>query len=941
MSLSNTYFDTGSSPNKYFQVSYSQIARNGSSATYRVIIDARLRYSTSYFNYDLKADVTINGTTRTLNLHSGSWKGADWIGAKSIDVTASAGATGGSLSASIRFYSTQVSYSYSTGGKAVSLSTWNTAPSWASRDGNINGWKEDKIIPENTGAVVIDAPALNDNEQTTMYYDIYRYVNGQQDKTITRGSTQTKGQRFKINDDISPLGQGAVIKYLFQGHDGASAWAGDTWSYVYTKNILTPASASVESPIKFDTKSFVVNISGASNSDGSGGIKYDLSSSNLTIYNAKALSSSPTITIYKSGTAPTTPYIAFNDLKNLTINNNWQGSFFILVETYNERNTKASRTVSVSIDLRVNPTNATFKAWGGLHSVGGTDYYLPSHKDIIISWNAGGDQLGKAVTYDLQVKKGSGNYESIATGLTSSSYIYKTGAVSSKVPFIFKIVTKTTFNYTATAESEIIYAHYYNTPTISYGAPTRSSTDFSIQVNTSTRTSMDKVAISERLYQGKSGAWATFAGSPYTLKETGLTESQTYDIEIKITDNSGLTGAIQIFKYKVASYIPILSVRKKGVGINAIADENTNFKVSGGADIDFIANKNNNGNYFVIPKGGQYRATDAKVTGYLKITLPTTFNNTMARFDIDIYNYSTNSSATYTVGGYMYSSGNTWANQPFGYSVAHKLCKFKNLPIRLGAEGNYPVIYIGEDTTVWDYPQVTVRNVTLGYTGGNKTEWYNSWTIGFGTSASNVTVNIPKPWIADLTAADVGGLSTSGGTLTGKLSVESNTYDLMELKNTAGNDVTLVLNRNTNANWRLRSSGGELLAECDYTSKKGDYYKVMQLDYNTGNVWFKGCGGSILDSSGEYQMLLPNGMKLWITWATIGPNTSRGIAYPSGLFKSFTCCPVIGGYVPQGDWEKFSTSNLTNVTKWDLTSCYISNFDGSKNARVVLWVMGV
>lgn len=289
MSLANTYFDSSSSPHKYYQVSYKQTARDGSSATYQVSINARLRYSTSYFNYPLYADVTINGTTARITLNSGSWSGDAWKGAKTVTIKASAGTSGGTLSASIKFTSTS-GYSWSITGKTVSLSTWNTAPTWASNDANINGWKQDKIIPENTGSVTIDAPALNDKEQTTMYYDIYRYVNGQQDKTIVRGATKTKGNRYTTTDDISSLGQGAVIKYLIQGHDGVPAWAGDRWTYVYTKNKLTPASATVSGAIGYTTANFVVTFSGALNSDGTTGLKYNLSSPQLTIYNATNLS---------------------------------------------------------------------------------------------------------------------------------------------------------------------------------------------------------------------------------------------------------------------------------------------------------------------------------------------------------------------------------------------------------------------------------------------------------------------------------------------------------------------------------------------------------------------------------------------------------------------------------------------------------------------------
>ena len=60
-------------------------------------------------------------------------------------------------------------------------------------------------------------------------------------------------------------------------------------------------------------------------------------------------------------------------------------------------------------------------------------------------------------------------------------------------------------------------------------------------------------------------------------------------------------------------------------------------------------------NHIIAPKGGQYSTQISTVTGYLKITLPVSWNNTMMRFYVDIYNYQTNTMVTYMIGGYNYS----------------------------------------------------------------------------------------------------------------------------------------------------------------------------------------------------------------------------------------------------------------------------------------------
>lgn len=66
----------------------------------------------------------------------------------------------------------------------------------------------------------------------------------------------------------------------------------------------------------------------------------------------------------------------------------------------------------------------------------------------------------------------------------------------------------------------------------------------------------------------------------------------------------------------------------------------------------------NGTNYIAFPRGGYYSTTTSTLTGFLNITLPTGKNQTMLRFKVSIYNYVTNSSVDYYVGGYTYSDGN-------------------------------------------------------------------------------------------------------------------------------------------------------------------------------------------------------------------------------------------------------------------------------------------
>lgn len=93
---------------------------------------------------------------------------------------------------------------------------------------------------------------------------------------------------------------------------------------------------------------------------------------------------------------------------------------------------------------------------------------------------------------------------------------------------------------------------------------------------------------------------------------------------------------------------------------------------------------------------------------------------------IDVYNYATNTSFSIHVGGYTYIPGNTFINSPFAmvYGASHK--------VRLTYDNGFK-IYIGETNSTWHYPQISIRDVVLGF-GPSYSNWYNNWSVSFVTS---------------------------------------------------------------------------------------------------------------------------------------------------------------------------------------------------------------
>jgi len=60
-------------------------------------------------------------------------------------------------------------------------------------------------------------------------------------------------------------------------------------------------------------------------------------------------------------------------------------------------------------------------------------------------------------------------------------------------------------------------------------------------------------------------------------------------------------------------------------------------------------------------------------------------------------------------------------------------------------------------------------------------------------------------------------------------------------------DGSLEIWRGTNASWKILNTSGKLKFQSNFTSSVGNYYDAMILDYNTGNLWFKGSltGGTV------------------------------------------------------------------------------------------------
>lgn len=159
---------------------------------------------------------------------------------------------------------------------------------------------------------------------------------------------------------------------------------------------------------------------------------------------------------------------------------------------------------------------------------------------------------------------------------------------------------------------------------------------------------------------------------------------------------------------------------------------NTYLSLSGGTLTGTLGKSNN---YIFKPNGGDFRTRTELYNGAICISFPTNIGNTMLSMWIDVYNYSTNKSFSVHVGGYTYNNS-TFSNSPFAmvYGASHK--------VRLTYDNGFK-IYIGETNSTWNYPQISIRDVVLGF-GHNYSNWYNDWSVSFVTSFPTINSEITR-----------------------------------------------------------------------------------------------------------------------------------------------------------------------------------------------------
>ena len=268
--------------------------------------------------------------------------------------------------------------------------------------------------------------------------------------------------------------------------------------------------------------------------------------------------------------------------------------------------------------------------------------------------------------------------------------------------------------------------------------------------------------------------------------------------------------------------------------------------------------------YLAYPEGGNLDSGVSSLTGYLKITLPVTWSQTMLGFTVTIYDYLTHSSVDYHIFGYNYVQSTGWIS-PTAVCVGRADGRHSNLTVRFGHDGSKCAITIGEANTAWSYPKVQVHDVLLGHYG-NFSQWKSGWNVAVSTAElSTITASVTNTHVAY--GGTASRISAGPGTANFDRHVwfSSNTQEMerdyndrfmfnpytqtLKVQNLQGNAAS--------ATKATQDSDGNVIKD---TYAKRDIYKDSYINFRDQEIYINAnscaIAGSQTYASGEYSCVI-------------------------------------------------------------------------------------
>lgn len=606
----------GSGPGMSYEFYAEQTAGSGNNRTIKITLKLKAgQYSTSYYAYPVQWRANVNGSwSGWMSVKGGeAWRGSDGFRTFTYTATTNVGTTS-SKSITVGIETDSIGYTHWDFSKTGSLtvSQTNVAPS-LSGTVSIDGSTSNRTISENTTQLVIKTPAASDTNLSGYRFRVS--VNGGGYTEIYRGSSTS------YTHNISGYGEGTTFKYVVDAYDSVGAWSANIYSPTITKNKFIQDNISSTSSIAFGTTTIAFTYSGASNTQSGVTITKTLSCDNgITIYNPNITAASPiNLKIWRTGEATpasTQPYVKFDDIKKVfaTTTNKGKGVLNFTLTSRNSNGTTKTSSEAINVNLQVNPNNTSAsislvqtESTNYLSIASSTNkYFIPDGTKVTrVKWSSVTGKLGEAVTYQVYVAYGSGGWTKIAdlpTGTTYYNHAVPVQTVSQQFKYKVRVISTYNSDNFSEATTSAQTLHYYNEPSLTQGTITRAATTADVIVTIKSNSSIPNINTKGTWAVYKSGTTTPVVSSGnlsvaqtlQTLKLTGLTDANTYDLKVTYNDDTGYMATNKVTTIKISANLPIMFINKYGVGVNGVvADSSNSLKIKGNANVAGTLNATN------------------------------------------------------------------------------------------------------------------------------------------------------------------------------------------------------------------------------------------------------------------------------------------------------------------------------------------------------------
>ncbi|PFK99782.1 hypothetical protein COJ01_17065 [Priestia megaterium] len=603
---------SGSNPTMLYTVTANETSRAATSVTFSVTVQARLEDQTyGYFSAHVYPKIKMGGTTVSFDSLGTFPRGAGTKSStKTVTVTGLSSSTKSvsyTFSATSELGGTSSSTTGYVGGKSgtVSISAYATAPSLSGsvtiKDGStvVSSYFRENI---GSGSFSLSWPSQSGGNGT-IRYELERSVNGGSYVDVNNSLTSTSTTHAPGSVD--------VIRYRVRAKNTVGTdvlYSGWIYSPSVKKNELTPPSLSSGATVTYNTNTLTLSL-GASTDNLGRSISYTLThkSGSKTTLNGSGGSVSPGSITVNTNNGTSGFYITLANLKTAALGstthsdtNPYKGVLEFTVTANNGYSTK-STNVSVPLDLGkdapVSGTPSVSIASSSYFVINSTNVAFPEYKPITLTIPANvQDVLGRNCSFDIVIKEGTTEKAIKNTGIiTSTSGTTATvnnveaGLLTAKKTVSFYVKAKTyngvTKSSTATPNQDL---HYYKKPTVTSSSLSRVSGSASFVTKITANTSLGGSTNTSTMPSGWTKGTSTTSGSTetYTVSRSGLADSYSAKISLVIRDSIGFIlkgdGSNDVtMPVTIPSFSPMLSIREKGVGINAFATDAEMLKVGG------------------------------------------------------------------------------------------------------------------------------------------------------------------------------------------------------------------------------------------------------------------------------------------------------------------------------------------------------------------------